>query len=238
MKSDLPVATTLPVVFAQPDKLMLKPADDPEAGGKDAAPNNEASGQTAKPEFAKFAREMHRLCNDKIGPRSIDFSSKSYIVRKRGNRAWLPMWPREEGAYVYVPGGEGGTPDQPSNFHAEVKDELVPLGVEPSWSFKYNAGANPIALTVALQNALHSKALQILTEAYALARQITGEEPPRPTGAAWATKREKEDEYQAPRGGRSGGGHACRPPLGPPRGGPELNRAVLRGDTAHARTTK
>jgi hypothetical protein len=169
VKSDPPVATTFPVIFAQPDDLVLKPADDPEVDGKEGAPNDEASWQAARPEFAKLARDMHKFCNDKIGPTSIDFSAKSYIALKKGKRAWLPMWPRKEGAYVYVPGGEGGTPDQPSDFYAKVKDELAPLGVEPSWSFKYNAGANPIAFTIAPQNATHSKVLQILTEAYALA---------------------------------------------------------------------
>lgn len=169
VKSDPPVATTFPVIFAQPDELVLKPADDPEAEAKEGAPNDEASWQAAKPEFAKFARDMHKLCNEKIGPTSVDFSARSYVALKKGKRAWLPMWPRKEGAYVYVPGGNGGTPDQPSDFYAKVKDELAPLGIEPSWSFKYNAGANPIAFPITPQTASHSKVLQVLTEAYSLA---------------------------------------------------------------------
>jgi hypothetical protein len=169
VKSDPPVATTFPVIFAQPDELVLKPADEPEADGKEGSPNDEASWQAAKPDFTKFARDLHKLCNEKIGPTSIDFSAKSYIALKKGKRAWLPMWPRTNGAYVYVPGGEGGTPDQPSDFYAKVKDEFDALGIEPSWSFKYNAGANPIAFPITFQNASHSKILQILTEAYSLA---------------------------------------------------------------------
>lgn len=169
VKTDPPVATTFPIVVAQPDELVLRPADEPEADGKEGAPNDEASWQAAKPDFAKFTREMHKACNEKIGPTSIDFSAKSYIALKKGKRAWLPMWPRKDGAYVYLPGGEGGTPDQPSDFYARVKAELAPLGVEPSWSFKYNAGANPIAFPINFQNASHSKVLEILAEAYALA---------------------------------------------------------------------
>ena len=38
-----------------------------------------------------------------------------------------------------------------------------------SWSFKYNAGANPIAFTITFANAAHAKILEILTESYALA---------------------------------------------------------------------
>lgn len=139
---------------------------DRKAAGR--APNDAASWQAAKPEFAKFARDVHRLCNDIIGPTSIDFSANSCVARKKGKRAWLPMWPRKEGAYVYIPGGDGGTPNQPSDFYAKVRDELASPGVEPSWSFKYNAGANPIAFPIAPQNASHSKMLQIHTEAYAL----------------------------------------------------------------------
>ena len=44
-----------------------------------------------------------------------------------------------------------------------------PLGVEPSWSFKYNGGANPIAFPIGFQHAGHSKVLGILEQAYALA---------------------------------------------------------------------
>lgn len=168
VKSDPPVATTFPVIFAQPDDLVLKPADDPGSEAKDGAPNDEASWQAGRPEFTKFARDMHKLCNEKIGPTSIDFSAKSYIALKKGKRAWLPMWPRKDGAYVYVAGGEGGASDQPSDFYATVTDELAPLGIEPSWSFKYNAGANPIAFSITFQNATHSKILEVLNKAYSL----------------------------------------------------------------------
>jgi hypothetical protein len=169
VQSDPPVATTFPVIFAQPDDLVLRPADDPVTEDNAVAPNDEASWQAAKPEFAKFAREMHKLCTEKIGPSSIDFSAKSYIALKKGKRAWLPMWPRANGAYVYIPGGPGGGVDQPNDFFAQVKEELGPLGIEPSWSFKYNAGANPIAFTITSQHAAHSKVVEVLDQAFALA---------------------------------------------------------------------
>ncbi|MGZ9035301.1 MAG: hypothetical protein ACXW25_12970, partial [Rhodospirillales bacterium] len=161
VKSDPPVATTFPVIFAQPDDLVLRPADEPETADKPSVPNDEASWQAAKPEFAKFAREMHKLCTEKIGPSTIDFSAKSYVALKKGKRAWLPMWPRANGAYVYIPGGPGGAVDQPNDFFAKVKEELTPLGIEHSWSFKYNAGANPIAFPIAFEHATHSKTLGV-----------------------------------------------------------------------------
>ena len=169
VRSNPPVATTFPVIFAQPDDVVLRPADNPEPEDNGGAPNDEASWQAARPEFTSFAREVHKLCTEKIGPSTIDFSAKSYIALKKGRRAWLPMWPRRDGAYVYVPGGPGGAVDQPTDFFARVKDELAPLGIEPSWSFKYNGGANPIAFTLAYSLASHSKVLEILAEAYSLA---------------------------------------------------------------------
>jgi hypothetical protein len=166
IKSDPPVATTFPVVFAQPDDLVLRPADEPEGESGDTL-NDEGTWEAAKPEFTQFARSVHKMCTEKIGPSSIDFSAKSYIALKQGKRAWLPMWPRTNGAYVYIPRGAGGTADQPNDFFAKVKDELTPLGIEPSWSFNYNAGANPIAFLITFQNAGHSKILEILEQAYA-----------------------------------------------------------------------
>jgi hypothetical protein len=44
---------------------------------------------------------------------------------------------------VYIPGGPGGAEDQPSDFYGRVKESLRELGIEPSWTFKYNAGAKP-----------------------------------------------------------------------------------------------
>jgi hypothetical protein len=168
IRSEPPLATTFPVIVAQPDDFVIRPADEPEAV-EAGAPNDEASWEASRPEFTKMGKEMYRLCNEKIGPSTIDFSAKSYVALKKGKRAWLPMWPRKDGAYVYIPGGEGGSADQPSDFYSRVKEELAPLGIEPSWSFRYNAGANPIAFTITFQNASHSKILEILAEAYALA---------------------------------------------------------------------
>lgn len=88
---------------------------------------------------------------------------------KEGKRAWWPMWPRKDGYYVYIPSGPGGSEDQPNDFFAQVKNSLGEVGIEPSWSFKYNAGANPIAFAVPKQLATHSKITELLAKAYELA---------------------------------------------------------------------
>jgi hypothetical protein len=74
-----------------------------------------------------------------------------------------------DGFYVYIAAGPGGSEDQPNDFFSKVRDTLAELGIEPSWSFKYNAGANPIAFAISKQQVTHSKIIEILKEAYELA---------------------------------------------------------------------
>jgi len=163
-----PIATTFPAVFAQPDDIVLRPADDPEKG-QGVIVNDEENWKATKPEFTESAKLMYKTSLEQIGPSTIDFSAKSYISLKRGKRAWLPMWPRQDGFYVYIPAGSGGSEDQPNDFFSKVRDVLAELEIEPSWSFKYNAGANPIAFAISKQQVMHSKIVEILKEAYELA---------------------------------------------------------------------
>ena len=121
-----PVATTFPIVFAQPDDIVLKPADEPEKTGG-LVPNDEATWKAEYPKFTEAAKTMHKLCLEKVGPTAINFSAKSYISLKKAKRAWWPMWPRQDGFHVYIPGGHGGTEDQPSDFYAQVKESLADI---------------------------------------------------------------------------------------------------------------
>ena len=167
--ADPKVAVTFPVVFAQPDEALTDVGDEPATEDKDQMPLDEETWTSQKPDFVKNAREMHKLCADRIGPSKIDFSAKSYVSLKKGTRCWLPMWPRRDGFYVYIPGGPGGTDDQPNDFYARVKNELADIGVEPSWTYKYNAGANPIGFAVPQSLIGPSKIMDMMSVAYAYA---------------------------------------------------------------------
>ncbi len=80
------------------------------------------------------------------------------------------MWPRMEGAYVYLPGGEGGAEDAPSDFFSEVRERLEGAGLEaPSWTYKYNGGANPIAFAIPQEKVSHSLIREVLMGAYEVA---------------------------------------------------------------------
>ena len=111
-----------------------------------------------------------KYCIEDIGPSRVDYSAQSYISLKKGRRAWLPMWPRANGAYIYLPGGADGSADAPSDFYSEVQAKLEAIGLEsPTWTYKYNSGANPIGLAIPQEKATHSVVREILKTAYELA---------------------------------------------------------------------
>src|SRR5271170_5608241 len=76
LKSDPQVATTFPVLISQPDDLVLRPADAPDnEDGLDS--HDEALWTADRPEFVKFARDMHRCWNEQTATTTIDSSAKS-----------------------------------------------------------------------------------------------------------------------------------------------------------------
>ena len=80
------------------------------------------------------------------------------------------MWVRANGVYIYLPGGDDGTEDSPSEFYQFIKAKLEEIGLdEPTWTYKYNAGANPIAFALPKEKVAHSGIREILARAYELA---------------------------------------------------------------------
>ncbi|HEY6332184.1 MAG TPA: hypothetical protein VI756_22845 [Blastocatellia bacterium] len=166
------ICTIDTAIIAQPDDLVLQSGDEPDEpvteGGqpKDRTwweGNSNATFLGAVDAIAKY-------CTEDVGASRLDYSAQSYISLKKGRRCWLPMWPRANGVYVYLPGGQNGAADAPSDFYNSVKQRLEDVGMEsPSWTYKYNGGANPIAFPIPLDRAAHSVVREIISEAYALA---------------------------------------------------------------------
>jgi hypothetical protein len=165
------ICTIDTAVVAQPDDLILDAGDQPVVGGEGTQPRDRAWWESnSNPIFVATVDALAKYCTDSLGPSRLDYSAQSYVSLKKGRRCWLPMWPRSNGAYVYLPGGANGSEDSPSDFFNSVKQRLEHAAMEPpSWTFKYNAGANPIALGVPLDRATHSMVREILKEAYELA---------------------------------------------------------------------
>jgi hypothetical protein len=166
-------AIVVPIIVAQPDDLAIDLGDEPETKTADSDKTLrdrewwEANSPTA---YLATVDALARLCAEKIGPSSIDYTASSYISLKKGRRCWLPMWKRANAAYVFIPGGPGGSSDSPSDFYQEVKNALQEIGLdEPAWTFKYNGGANPIGFPIPQDNVSHSVLLQLLEKAYAFA---------------------------------------------------------------------
>ncbi len=79
----------------------------------------------------------------------INWTATSYVGFWAGSRCVAPFWPQKSGAAIYLPdNASDGDGDTPSSFFIEHKAELDEVGLNTSWAFKYNAGANPIRMTI------------------------------------------------------------------------------------------
>jgi hypothetical protein len=166
------VATIQMNIVAQPDDLIITTGDEPapDVGTGDILRDRTWWETNSNPTFMSTVDKISAFCSELAGPSRVDYSAQSYVSLKKGRRCWLPMWPRVDGAYVYIPGGSGGGPDAPSDFFNQVRAKLeeAQLG-SPGWTYKYNGGANPIGFAVPFERATHSMIKEILVEAYHLA---------------------------------------------------------------------
>jgi hypothetical protein len=81
-----------------------------------------------------------------LGEVRVDYSPKSYIGVRRGRRVWAPLWPRRDGAQLYLPDPDGSRAEEPSVAFESFRERLREEGLEPSWQRTYNAGSNPVSL--------------------------------------------------------------------------------------------
>ena len=175
LQHDSDLALVEATIVAQPDELMVDAGDRAGVLPEQATEGNQPRDRSwwegkSTAAFMASVDGITRYCDEAAGPSRIDYSAQSYISLKKGRRCWLPMWPRANGVYVYLPGGEGGTEDAPSDFFTSVQVRLQEAGLEPpSWTYRYNAGANPIAFAIAQEKVSHSLVREILREAYELA---------------------------------------------------------------------
>jgi hypothetical protein len=81
-----------------------------------------------------------------LGEVRVDYSPKSYIGIRRGRRVWAPLWPRKDGAFVYLPDPDGLHGEQQSPAMDVFQERLREDGLETNWQPTYNAGANPVSI--------------------------------------------------------------------------------------------
>jgi hypothetical protein len=168
--SEHDVATIEAVIVAQPDDLIVESGDQPEGASTGQLRDRDWWISNSNPTFIATVDKIAKISDEVGGPSTVDFTAKSYVSLRKGRRCWLPMWPRADGVYVYIPGGSDGSADAPSEFYGRVRHRLEEMGVQaPSWSYKYNGGANPIAFAISADKVNHSAIREILAEAYLLA---------------------------------------------------------------------
>jgi hypothetical protein len=89
-------------------------------------------------EFAEWARKH-------LGTITVDYSPKSYIGVRVGRRVWAPLWPRKDGAQIYLPDPDQSRGEE-SPAYGHFRESLAERGYTLNWQTTYNAGANPVSL--------------------------------------------------------------------------------------------
>ncbi len=162
-------ATAYAEIIAQPDELIALGGVSALSEGKSISPRDEDWWrETAGDSFVNWVKEMAAFCEENVGPSRIDYTANSYISLKKGRRAWLPMWSRVDGFYVYLPDDGTGTVDEPSDRFRRIQEQLKTIGIEASWVYGYNAGANPIGFHLPSKLMKHEVILELLRESYNL----------------------------------------------------------------------
>jgi hypothetical protein len=154
-------------IIAQPDELVQLGGIENVAEGKSIIPKDEDWWrQSQGDKFVDTVKIMFDYCEKNVGTSRIDYTASSYISLKKGKRAWLPMWPRSDGFFIYLPDDGTGTLDEPSDRFREWAIKLESLKIELSWSYKYNAGANPIGLNLPKTKMMDNLILDFLKDSY------------------------------------------------------------------------
>ncbi len=187
-----PRATIRSTILHSPDDLLVTTKQAKQGGqegqeGQALVPRDEETWRAAVTERCwRTMQRLYALTEEEIGPTHIDYSSKSYVGLWKGRRCWCPMWPRQDGVYIYLPDGGivlpvgGDDPedsdavelavaagrDQPSARFARVKAALAPMSIDITWAWKYNAGANPVGFGLRFQDLDQPTVREVLRQAY------------------------------------------------------------------------
>jgi len=154
-------------------------------------------------EFAEWARKN-------LGPIVVDYSPKSYIGIRVGRRVWAPLWPRRDGAQIYLPDPDQSRGDESPAF-GHFRELLAERGFTLNWQTTYNAGANPVSVRLRRDD-LHDPVVQKLLVATYRAVQ--------PGAGNWsetASSQAMEGDAPGPQQATRHAEETPPPPASPPR---------------------
>ena len=103
-------------------------------------------------DFQSFLAKLFATVTSLGLQHDVRWSAKSYIGLWRNDRCWCPIWPRKEACgRIYLPtpaswqeGDEDTAPPEFETFRAKFKE----ADIDAAWTWTYNAGSNPIAVTL------------------------------------------------------------------------------------------
>jgi hypothetical protein len=168
--NDEKIITCKAEIIVQPDDLIVIDDGGTIKCGKINTPKDENwwKDQSHGDVFVETVKEMFDYCEENVGTSRIDYTAQSYISLKKGRRVWLPMWPRSDGFYVYLPDDGTGTLDEPSERFRKWQEKMENIGIELSWAYRYNGGSNPIGFNLPKTKIKEPLVLELLKDSYEL----------------------------------------------------------------------
>lgn len=112
-----------------------------------------------------FKEAFIKWATDNLGRPRISYEPASYIGVRYGRRVWAPLWPRKDGAYIYLPDPDGAK-KEPSLAFQDFESRLAAVGLEASWVPKYNAGSNPIGVRLTIKDLERPEVQELLRASY------------------------------------------------------------------------
>jgi hypothetical protein len=135
------------VVFAEP--VLANESLDTTASASIGTARTEADWRSHCSDDAwSFHETFVRLARESLGEVRVDYSPKSYIGVRHGRRVWAPLWPTRDGARTYLPDPDGSREEDASIAFERFSSELAEHGLTLAWTANYNAGSNPISVTL------------------------------------------------------------------------------------------
>jgi hypothetical protein len=185
-------ALLVPEIVVANDSLDL--ADTPAAASAQERTEDDWR-QDVTDEMWAFKDAFVRWATAKLGEPRVDYSPKSYIGVRYGRRVWAPLWPRQDGAYVYLPDPDGSR-DRPSLAFERFEGRLRDEGITPAWSTKYNAGANPVSVRLTIPDIERPTVQELLKASHDALRE--GAQPYSERAVPQTSKLEAGDDVAPP----------------------------------------
>lgn len=130
--------------------------------------------------------------DENLGQMKVDYAPKSYIGLRVGRRVWCPIWPVSDGGTIHLPDPDGSK-DEESPAYEHFREQLLAVGLAPTWTPTYNAGANPITVRLTTADLARAEVQDLLRATHAhLAKKIVWSE------ASGATEEADADAGDAP----------------------------------------